>query len=228
MNKDRSDLKKQLAKFPDTEIIRRIISGQPELYEILIRRYNPYLYRIGRGYGFNHHDTEDAMQECYVSAYLNLAGFEERSSFKTWLVRIMLHQCYRTKNRSSYLQEVLSESQITESSTPVFTVQPLNREDTMINKELGYVLENALARIPEEYRMVFLLRELNGQSVAETAVSLNITEANVKVRLNRAKKMLSREVEKMYRPEDIYEFNLVYCDRIVERVMREIGSGKVH
>ena len=227
MNKIATHNKKQLEGFSDTEIIGKILSGQPELYEILIRRYNPYLYKVGRGYGFNHHDTEDIMQECYVNAYLNLDGFAERAAFKTWLVRIMLNQCYRTKNKSSYAREVLQDKDIAESSIPVFNSSPSNRKDTMINKELGHVLENALARIPEEYRMVFLLRELNGMSVAETSASLNISEANVKVRLNRSKKMLSREVEKMYRPEDIYEFNLIYCDRIVERVMREINRQKL-
>ena len=68
------------------------------------------------------------------------------------------------------------------------------------------------------------MRELNGLNIAETAEALNISETNVKARLSRAKTMLRSEIEKMYSPEDIYEFNLVYCDRMVERVMAKITT----
>jgi RNA polymerase sigma-70 factor (ECF subfamily) len=72
------------------------------------------------------------------------------------------------------------------------------------------------------YRLVFTLREVNGLNVAETADTLNISEANVKVRLNRAKTMLRKEVEKSYSAEDIFEFNLVYCDAMVQRVINKL------
>jgi RNA polymerase sigma-70 factor (ECF subfamily) len=94
-----------------------------------------------------------------------------------------------------------------------------------VNKELGHVLENAIHQIPEDYRIVFTLRELNGLSVAETAETLDITESNVKVRLNRAKTMLQKEIKKMYSPEEIFEFNLIYCDAMVEKVMNRINNS---
>ena len=100
-----------------------------------------------------------------------------------------------------------------------------NTEKNVLNKELGQVLESALNAIPEEYRMVFAMRELNGLSSAETAEALSITESNVKVRLNRTKALLRSEIEKIYSPDDIFEFNLVYCDRIVENVMNKINSN---
>ena len=75
---------------PDTELIRRIINGERELFEMLIRRNNPYLYKLGMSYGFKHEDVEDLMQETFIAAYLNLEKFEGRSSFKTWITRIMI------------------------------------------------------------------------------------------------------------------------------------------
>ncbi len=81
-----------------------------------------------------------------------------------------------------------------------------------------------MQRVPVEYRMVFSLREISGLSVAETAEAIGISESNVKVRLNRAKAMLRKEVEKTYSAEEIYEFNLIYCDKIVNRVMKEIST----
>lgn len=98
---------------------------------------------------------------------------------------------------------------------------------TVLNKELGHVLENALDQIPEDYRLIFTLRELNGHSVSETAQATDLSEANIKTKLSRAKTMLRKEIEKMYTPEDIYEFNLIYCDRMVERVMTIIVDKNI-
>jgi RNA polymerase sigma-70 factor (ECF subfamily) len=95
---------------------------------------------------------------------------------------------------------------------------------TIVNKELNSVIENALERLPLDHRLVFSLREINGLSVAETADILNISYSNVKVRLNRAKAILRKEIEKAYSPQDIYEFNLVYCDAIVNGVMSKLKS----
>jgi RNA polymerase sigma-70 factor (ECF subfamily) len=210
-------------KYSDEAVIDQITKGNDALYEILIRRYNPFLYRIGRSYRFNHGDTEDLMQDCYIQAYSNLAKFEKRSSFKTWLTRIMLNGCYQKKQRLRYQKEVVFQSADPDAGVPLFH-QPSNTENIMANKELAQVIENALNKIPEDYRVVFTLRELNGMSVLDATEALGISESNVKVRLNRARKMLRTEIEKMYSPEDIYEFNLVYCDRMVERVMRGIAK----
>lgn len=87
----------QLEKHTDIEIINRIAEGETRLYEILIKRYNSALYKIGRSYRYNHEDTEDLMQETYINAFYNLQKFENRSSFKTWLTRIMLNNCFHKK-----------------------------------------------------------------------------------------------------------------------------------
>lgn len=215
---------KQTEQYTDLEIVAKILSGESALYEIIIRKYNAYLFKVGRSYGFNHPDTEDLMQESYLSAYTHLSAFENRASFKTWLVKIMLHQCYQKKQKLSFQREIPTENFTQENATPMFIYDHADTSKTVINKELGNVLENALLQIPEDYRMVFSLRELNRMSTAETAEALAISESNVKVRLNRAKGMLRKEIEKMYSPEDIFEFNLIYCDRIVENVMEQIKN----
>lgn len=216
-------MEKQFEQYSDMEIIRRVIGGEVALYEILIRRYNSFLYRIGRVYRYNHQDTEDLMQETYISAYCSLAKFENRSSFKTWFTRIMLNHCYQRKQKLSFKNEIITDDlQLAKSN--VMLHPSMNSEKVTANKELGRVLENAIHEIPEDYRLVFTLRELNGLSVAETAESLDISESNVKVRLNRAKTMLRTEIEKMYSPQEIFEFNLVYCDGMVKKVMEKINE----
>src|SRR5690242_4384032 len=94
---------KHARELSDPEIIARILSGDVALYEILIRKYNPFLYRTGRAYGYNHQDTEDLMQETYISAYQHLSAFENRSSFRTWIIRIMLNLCYHKSRKRGFL-----------------------------------------------------------------------------------------------------------------------------
>jgi RNA polymerase sigma factor (sigma-70 family) len=214
---------KLFEQYSETDLVKEILGGKFGLYEILIRRNNPYLYKIGRAYGYNHHDTEDLMQEAYINAYTGLSGFEQRAAFKTWLSRIMLNLCFQKKQKFSYKNEQATADRYIENNTPMFHTTP-HTEKTVINKELGKVLEHTLEQLPEDYRMVFTLRELNGLSVSETAEALAITETNVKVRLNRAKTMLRGEIEKIYEPADIYEFNLVYCNKIVAEVLSRIAA----
>lgn len=213
---------KQFERLTETEAIRRIVNGEKPLYEIIVRRFNPYLYKIGRSYNYNHEDTQDLMQETFIDAYKSLARFEGRADFKTWIIRIMLNNCYRKREKSYYKKEIMQDVQ--ENAAPVFSFSNNSTDSIVQNRELGHVIENALGNIPEDYRMAFSLREITGLTVAETASLLDISEANVKVRLNRAKAMLRTELEKSYTANELFEFNLIYCDSIVENVMKKIND----
>ncbi len=210
-------------KNADSELISHVLKGETPRFEILIRRYNPLLYKIGRSYGFSHQDTEDLMQDTFIDAYTNLSKFEGRSAFKTWLTGIMLHNCYRRRHKKSFTNEIDGETLI-KSSPMTEGNQNGNPVGRILNRELGTVIEKALEQIPFNYRIVFALREMNGLSVRDTAGLLHLTTVNVKTRLNRARVMLRKEVEKFYSVEEIYEFNLIYCDGIVARVMEKINA----
>ena len=216
---------KAFEQYTDSEIIKNILNGETPLFEILIRRNNPFLYKTGRSYGYGHEDTQDLMQETFINAYVNLSKFENRSSFKTWIIRIMLNNCFQRREKFSYKNEGADVRAFHENSIPMYSSNKhTDPEKAMANRELNHVIETSLQRLPTDYRMVFSLREISGLNVAETAEALNISESNVKVRLNRAKTMLRKEVEKKYSAEEIYEFHLVYCDEIVSRVMNEIAA----
>ena len=111
--------------YSDTEIITRILSGEIILFEVLIKRNNASLYRTGLSYGFNHQDVEDLMQETYISAYSNLSKFENRSSFKTWVIKIMLNQCHHKAKKFSYKNEKPNQVSSNENITPILLVPPL-------------------------------------------------------------------------------------------------------
>jgi len=212
----------QFENFTEAEVIRRVIEGEKALYEIIVRRFNPFLYKIGRSYNYNHEDTQDLMQETFIDAYKSLLQFEGRADFKTWIIRIMMNNCYRKREKASFKNEIMQDAN--EYSTPMFSNKNNDIDKIIQNRELRHIIENALRKIPFDYRMVFSLREISGLNVSETAEMLGISEANVKVRLNRAKTMLRRDIENDYSANELFEFNLIYCDPMVENVMKKINE----
>lgn len=209
----------------DEEIVDKIIGGETMLFEVLIRRYNSLLYKIARSYGCNHQDAEDLMQETHFAAFRYLKSFRKQASYKTWLTKIHLNHCYHKRN-DKHEVEIERENEISNQDDVLNEISAgkCDAEKKVINKELGKVLETSLEQIPLTYRTVFLLREVEGFNVAETAELLKITPVNVKVRLNRAKAMLQKQLEKFYSAADLYEFHLMYCDKIVRNVFEQIAA----
>ena len=204
----------------DEEIISRILAGEHRLYELIMRRYNARLYRIGMSIANNDTEVEDIMQVTYIKAYENLSMFESRSSFSTWLTRILINESlYQLKKNKRYMSNVVNRE--IPSDEPASGVN--NPAKTLLNKELSNILEHALVQLPEKYRLVFVLREMEELSVAETVDTLHITEANVKVRLNRAKAMLRDTLGNYYKNDGVYHFHLSRCDRIVNKVLKHLG-----
>lgn len=195
---------------PDAQLISSILAGEKRLFEVVIRRYNQRLFRIGMSVLNNDAAVEDAMQNAYIKAYEHLHTFQNRSSFSTWLTRIMLNECLMQKKKNERSKNTTQQPENTMTmNTPAHL---------LINKELGIVLENAIAQLPEKYRLVFVLREVEEMSVKETGEALNIEETNVKVRLNRAKTMLKNNLSG-YIKDNVYAFHLTRCDVIVNNVM---------
>ncbi|HXS36591.1 MAG TPA: RNA polymerase sigma factor [Flavipsychrobacter sp.] len=206
----------QPVELPDTVLISRILAGEKRLFEAIIRRYNQRLFRIGMSILNDDMETEDAMQTAYIKAYEHLAEFENRSSLGTWLIRIMLNICLALKKKN---QRFINEPELHLVNNSIMTTPA----HILANKELNSVLENAIAQLPEKYRLVFVLREIEELSVKETTEALGIEESNVKVRLNRAKTMLKDHLNE-YMKDNVYSFHLSRCDRIVDKVL---GSLKI-
>ena len=193
----------------DIEIISQVVSGNTDRYQEIVRRYNGYLYKVGKSYGYRHAEIEDLMQETYINAYMNLKKFENRSSFKTWIVRIMLNTCYHKAQRAAYKNEEFADHEQAEESEAMFENRNTETREMVQNNELKRVLEDAIHHIPETYRMVFTLRQLNGMSIHETANALKISEGNVKVRFNRSKAMLQNEIKKTYTSAEIFNYSSI-------------------
>ena len=206
----------------EEELIKKIVDGDKTLFEVLIRRYNSVLYKLARCYGFSHQDAEDIMQETHVSAYTNLKNFQHKASYKTWVSKILIHKCVYKLSYGYFKNEHPGTNEMNDQAKPVFNQSRMGTEKTILNKELSKVLEKSLEEIPLTYRTVFILREVEGFSTNETAELMNSTPVNVKVRLNRAKTLLQKKLEGFYSSTDIYEFNAIFCDALVKRVINQI------
>jgi len=199
----------------DEELVLRILNGEKHLYEILIRKFNQQLYRISMSIINDDQEAEDIMQITYLNAYRQLENFKHQSSFNTWLTRILINESLLHKKRKLKQEKTLMENTYNDSHFET----PLNN---LMNKELKSILEKAIAELPEKYRLVFVMREVQGMSTNETMAALELGESNVKIRLTRAKEMLRAGLQDYWQPGQLYEFNLIRCDVIVNNVMQEI------
>jgi len=209
---------KPVATESDEELIARILAGETQLYERLMRKFNARMYRISMSIVNDDKEAEDVMQTSYLNAYRQLKNFKHGSSFGTWLTRILINESLLHKKRRQRRENIIMSNQYTDHdhSTPL---------SGLINKELKLVLEKAVSALPEKYRVVFVMREVEGLSTNETMDALNIGESNVKIRLNRAKEMLRNELYAYHQPHQIFEFNLVRCDVVVNNVMAKIYAN---
>jgi RNA polymerase sigma-70 factor (ECF subfamily) len=206
---------------PDQELINRILAGEKDLYAWIIRRYNARLYRVGMAMINDDAEVEEAMQVAYIKAYEHLAKFAFRSSFSTWLTRILINECLlRLKKRKTitHLNELVMNSAV----FPLHSPDAQTPASKACNTELRHILEAAIRQLPEIYRTVFVMREIENMNVQETKECLDISEVNVKVRLNRAKSLLRASLSHYYNKEDILHFHCLRCDRMVEQVIRKI------
>lgn len=209
------------ARLDELEIIRRILAGEKELFEILLRRYNQTLYRVVRGYLHDGNEVEDAMQNAYLKAFDKLSQFRGESSFSTWLIRIGINEALiqlraQEKARTYYIGEGDSEN------IRQMADRQMDPEMQIVNKEGERLLEQAIDRLPEKFRVVYVLKEVEGLSNSEIAKCLDITDENVKVRIHRAKKMLKDDLYKMTARSNVLQFGDSRCDAIVEFVMKHI------
>jgi RNA polymerase sigma-70 factor, ECF subfamily len=212
----------------DEEIIDRVIGGQTALYELLVRRYNQKLYRAVRAVLREDSEAEDAMQEAYVRAYQNLRKFERRASFGTWLTRIGVNEAIaRLKSRQRSETEFSDEAAVESEAVDTKTNDP---ENEMAQSEVRSLLEDAILRLPLDYRTVVMMREVEEMSTAETASALDLTEEAVKVRLHRARAMLRRDLFSRVGASTAaaFQFHAVRCDRVAASVLSRIAQTPLY
>jgi len=207
----------------DESIIGRVLAGERELYEVLVRRYNAKLYRVARGILKDEAEVEDVMQEAYVKAFENLKQFEGRSKFSTWLTRILINESlarFRQQHKLNYLNlENVRDEDLLENEDIGF--EELKTTES-VRTDMRDIIEKAIEDLPAKYRSAFILREMENMSIAEMAFCLGISEENVKVRIFRAKLMLRDLLTSKLDLTDVFGFHKKRCNSVAEKVMSRI------
>lgn len=204
----------------DQEIVQRVRSGETALFEVLMRRHNQRVYRVARAVVKDEMDAEDVMQQAYINAYLHLTQFEDRAQFSTWLTRIVVREALARRRRSKP-EELVDTFDHTRTDDP-------DPEHQAYAGELGRMIEGAVDELPEGYRVVFMLREIEGLNTAETAETLDLGEEAVKTRLHRARALVRKTIRERFggATPAVFQFAAPRCDRVVAGVfarLREIS-----
>jgi RNA polymerase sigma-70 factor (ECF subfamily) len=219
------------AALPDTEVVRRVRAGDSGLFEILMRRHNQRVYRVVRAVVKDEADVEDVMQQAYINAFTHLDQFEARSQFSTWLIRIALHEAFgrRRKTQRAETTTARSRSDVDDDRgefMDTLTSPEADPERQAYAQELRRVLEAAVDTLPDTYRTVFMLRDIEGLSTSETGQGLGLGDEAVKTRLHRARVMIRRAVT--VRIGEVaagaFQFHAPRCDRVVSAVLARVAQ----
>jgi RNA polymerase sigma-70 factor (ECF subfamily) len=214
-----------LADLPDDRLVEMARENDFTAFEALMRRHNRRLFRVARGILRDADAAEDAVQEAYLRAYTRLATYKPSGRFGAWLTRVALNEALMMRRRDRTdtvsLEEMGDEVVMpVESGTP----EPPTAEQFVEAAHARALLEHAIDALPENFRMVFVLRVVEGLDVRETAECLELNATTVRTRLFRAHRQLRNDLSQRLQGEssEIFDFGADRCDRLVERVLQRL------
>jgi RNA polymerase sigma-70 factor (ECF subfamily) len=198
--------KKKRVRDEDTELIEAINAGASDRFHELFEKYGCKLYNFGLRMCADPQDAEDMVQDTFLNAFRYLGGFRYETKFRNWLYRVAATVCIKKRRRSKFapdeelaLEDLMpAHHGVGADGIPQWAAEPLER---LLNEELFDCVENAILKLPEPYRLVFVLRDLEGFSTAETAQMLELSPANVKVRLHRARFFIRQRLSEYFEDE---------------------------
>lgn len=213
-----------IAGMTDEEIVRRVLVGKSDLFELLVHRHSRRLYRAIRVVVRESWEAEDVLQQTLANAYQHLDQFAGKAKFSTWLTRIGMNEAHaRSRDRNSFA----SETEGGKESLGVTSTMP-NPEEETLKHELQRILEREILEMLPAYRTVLVLRDVEGLSVAETALSLGVTAAVVKTRLYRARAQLRKRL--MERAglslKSLFPFPAARCTSVARFVMAQLEIAR--
>jgi len=208
----------------DEELVGQVLDGNTAVFELLMRRYNQRLYRIIRSILRDDTEAEDVLQDAYVRAFEHLRQMADRARFAGWLTRIAMNEAFariRLRQRFQPLPEVEGQE---ETSMTLEQNPSSSPEREAARGEIRRLLESAIDHLPQPYRTVIMMRDVEELSTDETAECLQISPANVKVRLHRAHALLRRELwdQAGAVSPSAFDFPATRCNRVVAAVLARL------
>ena len=209
----------------DERLVERARAGDSAVFELLMRRHNQRVYRVVRSVLRDSDEIEDVIQQAYVQAFLHLDQFGGDARWSTWLCRIAINEALaRLRQRGRFVSiEAVSE----EAMANLSKVSSSDPERTAAGRELGQLVERAIDELPEIYRSVLILREVEGMNTDEAAHVLEVQPDVIKTRLHRARAALRDAIEERIgeQMKNAYTFGNERCDRVVAAVLARLNLG---
>lgn len=218
------------AALDDIALARRVQDGDREAFRYIIKRCNQRLFRVARAVVHSDQEAEDVVQEAYVNAFEKMAGFRGEASLLTWLTRIVLNEAYgRLRQRHPSVDiDQIEAAQLEPGNVVAFPggAAPTEPPAAAARDQIRHVLEGAIDALPESFRVVFILREIEECSVEETAKALDLRPETVKTRLFRARRLLRSQLQGSLAATlgDAFPFLGARCDQITETVMARVSA----
>ncbi|HSP14004.1 MAG TPA: RNA polymerase sigma factor [Thermoanaerobaculia bacterium] len=207
----------------DEEIVARVVAGETVLFELLMRRHNQRVYRTVRAILGADQEAEDVMQQTYLNAYSHLASFAGQARFTTWLTSIAVNESLGRRRRAGAAALRIVDS----DEDPILHLRATgpDPEQQVMTSELQHLLEEEIMSLPEHYRTVLVMRQVEGLSTEETAECLSVSSDVVKTRLRRARVMLREALLERAGVtfDTLFAFQAPRCDRVVAAVMSKIS-----
>jgi RNA polymerase sigma-70 factor, ECF subfamily len=217
----------------DAELVARVHRGDGLAFELIMRRRNRRLFRLARSFLRDDAEAEDVLQEAYMRAYARLGGLTDPQALPAWLARIVANEALGRLRAAAHvvlLEEHRTRSHGEGENGPVDdpASDQSDPERLAASGELRRLLEAAVDALPEEFRAVFVLREVEGLSTAEAAACLALRPETVKTRLHRARRLLQEALggRLLALSPSLFEFGGGRCDRVVARVFQRLGRGE--
>lgn len=219
------------AVLEDGALVALVQAGDREAFRQVMRRCNQRVYRVVRGVVDDDAEAEDVVQEAYVHAYANIGGFRGEASLATWLARIALNEAYgRLRRRRQTMDIQQFDAEANESARVLAFPNRFGGEDpaaAAAREQLRRLLEHAVDDLPEAFRIVFVLREIEGCTVEETAQTLGLRGETVKTRLHRARRLLRNALHDNVASAlgDAFPFLGARCERMTEAVLLRLAAA---
>ena len=185
----------------DLELIEGFRSGDQRSFEELVSRYSEKAFSLASRMCRNSQDAEEVLQDVFVTVYRKIEGFEGKSSFSSWLYRVTVNSCLMKLRKKKQDRSVLMEDTVTrdEHSLLLRTTEDQNTDQAALRRQVSDALESAIRKLPDEYRPVFILRDIDGLTSREVGKILGLSVPAVKSRLHRSRLMLRRRLAPFYR-----------------------------
>lgn len=230
MTPTRKQVTEEFTAMAEADLVRAARLGRREAYRIIMQRNNQRLFRVARAIVSNDSEAEDIVQESWTRAFAALDGFRGDAGLTTWLTRIVINEA-RGRLRRRRIQIDLDQVEVAQGAGGLVLAFPMgqpmdNPEVEVARMQIRQMIEAEIDRLPEAFRLVFILREVQDASTAETAELLGIREETVKTRLHRARRLLREALDRNLSDSIRGSFPFLgrRCEMITQRVLERLDG----